>query len=180
MVNVANDNLVKKQKKFILIDEHIEIFKGLTLYFLGDNSVYDTSKGIFLGGDVGTGKTFMLMLMNYLLPIKDRFKTLNAANLSLEYQRQGTDFLTQYESGNIFIDDIGTEEIRKNYGTELNVVEYLTSVRYDKWHNLGTKTHFTSNIADDKIINFYGNRIYSRMMDMCNFIPMTGNDRRLT
>lgn len=154
------------------------------------------SKGILLMGKVGCGKTVIFGgLVNFLKIF--RFYKIN----SLKFEKLNVDFLPAYlfvegfsKKGydifgdglvvkdkkrpilleRLFIDDIGSENIVSNYGNTTNVIGELILRRYD----LQLKTFATSNLDRKTLKSFYGDRVYSRMNEMFNFIVVGGDDRR--
>lgn len=80
----------------------------------------------------------------------------------------------------ICIDDIGTEigEV-SHFGTRVDVIKQLLYARYD-YLNRGIKTHATTNCSLNTLASVYGERLYSRMNEMFNFVKLTAEkDRRL-
>ena len=65
-------------------------------------------------------------------------------------------------------DDLGAESNMKHYGHEENVMADIITSLYDKGHK--GRVHITSNLAPNQLIERYGERTASRMMEMFNFI----------
>jgi DNA replication protein DnaC len=77
----------------------------------------------------------------------------------------------------LIIDDLGFESEKSNtYGNVRDIMEQVLKERsniFPKW-----KTHFTTNLTEPQILARYGDRIYSRLCEMCHFVTMTNGDRR--
>jgi DNA replication protein DnaC len=83
----------------------------------------------------------------------------------------------------IIIDDIGTEPILNNFGTKEDVLTETINERYIFVENSRKKTealtYVSTNLSDEKLSLRYGERTYSRLRALCNFIEVTGDDKRL-
>ncbi len=142
-----------------------------------------TRTWIFSGG-VGTGKTCLasatvrgavelgfsakamsayefnsLMLTTHTSPIAERNALLHDV-MSVDY---------------LFIDDLGTEPMLKNV-----TVEYLLVLLEERLKR-GLCTLITTNLTPERVLNRYGERIYSRLSDKqhSKFVTVNGNDLRL-
>lgn len=74
-------------------------------------------------------------------------------------------------------DDLGTEYNAKFYGNEANVMADIIHERYELFKTEGLITHFTTNLLRSEMKEKYGDRILSRLEEMCNFITLgNGND----
>lgn len=150
-------------------------------------------KGIFLHGNAGTGKThtgyaickelekrgmkvMAFKALDILKMIKDDMKYQNID----DYETNGIkyfdemDFLNGLNSfkGILFIDDFGTEKAS----------EWVSETFYsiiDKRYEEMLPTIITSNWNLSTINKEMGDRMASRIAQMCDIIPMVGTDRRL-
>lgn len=132
------------------------------------------NKGIFLYGITGVGKThFMQAIAN----IK-RAKVENFVKMLVEFRyalQKGVYFDKLKELCNqdyLLIDDIGAEK------TSDFVVEFLYLVINERYEN-GKRTVLTSNLTLDGFKERYGDRILSRIGEMCIIHEMQGTSRRL-
>lgn len=164
--------------------------------FINEES-YSFQKGILLMGKVGCGKTVVFNGLVSLLKIFRFYKknSLNYEKLTADFfpaylfvegfSKKGYDIFSEgitirdrkksIISDRLFIDDIGSENIVSNYGNTTNVIGELILRRYD----LQMKTFATTNLDRKSLKSFYGDRVYSRMNEMFNFIVVEGNDRRI-
>lgn len=142
-------------------------------------------KGLYIHGPVGTGKTHSAFAM------KKRWDEINPTQLAIfwntgelladiraEYDRQSYDKkhtlqkLTEVQSP-LFIDDLGSEQAT---GWVLEQIYTLVNARY--MNNLPTV--FTSNLSVEQVGQALGDRIASRIVEMCEVIELTGDDKRLS
>lgn len=163
----------------------------------GEPIAGDPRKGIYLAGPTGSGKTICLEVMRlYALELdlaielpSDSggglvFKRLGwinhrADDISSEYMREGS--LERYKRTQILgIQDLGQEPEESLYmGNRIPVLRQLLEYRGDK---LDAITLITSNlpINDDggTLRKRYGDRVHSRLHEICNYIVLSGLDRR--
>lgn len=188
-------NFVLSQNKNYVIDEgNKEIFEMLCMYFSGDPAFelegMSLKKGIMLFGPIGCGKTSLMKMfaINTFKPfavvpcrvIADKYSSegataLNAySELAAAYPQQN---FGHSELGRCF-DDLGTEDSKKNYGNEVNVMQDIIYKIYD--NELIGDFHITTNLSGDEIETAYGTRIRSRLREMFNVITFdkSSPDRR--
>jgi hypothetical protein len=162
---------------------------------------YDLTKGIYLHGRIGTGKTMLMHAMQYVADaarlhtqyrivktttIADTIKAQayaderNAAQLAAD--------LRSLHHGHWCFDDLGedNEPISiKLWGNDTPIMSPLLSARYDAYLHQGLITHVTSNLRltspdpdETTIETRYGTRIKDRLKTMFNFILLDGDSRR--
>lgn len=185
-----------KHPDFVIDNNNKEIFEMLCLYFSGDAAFdlqgdgFSLKKGIMLYGPVGCGKTSLMKMfaINSFRP----FSVIACRSVADAYQQEGAGALTKYadlhpvfpdlnfgiaEIGRCF-DDLGTEENKKNFGNQVNVMQDVFYKIYDA--GLIGQFHLTTNLTANEIEESYGNRIRSRMREMFNVITFSNEspDRR--
>jgi DNA replication protein DnaC len=162
-----------------------------------------TLKGLYLFGGVGTGKTHIAYTMFKCSVVKARMisSTKNPNTYEKEeliykeerpifwnttelFREIRMDFDRSYEMkkrveeeimksrGLLFIDDIGSE---KTSDWVMETFYLIINHRYN--HRL--PIIFTSNLSISQLANTIGERIASRIVEMCDIIPIKGVDRRL-
>jgi hypothetical protein len=81
---------------------------------------------------------------------------------------------TNYADHYLAIDDLGTETLGRHYGNQVKRFSRGFNARYEK----KTLTHATSNLALEDLQQVYGDRIFDRMIELFNDIPLEGKSRR--
>jgi DNA replication protein DnaC len=143
----------------------------------------DKGKGLWLFGDVGTGKTSLAMLVSkaaleagrsvaiYSMPrllsdIKETYEDRSETSYMQLFERLvGVDLL--------HIDDLGAEK-----RTEW-VLEQLYSIINERWQEQRSVIVTTNLIDVDELRDQIGPRTVSRLHEMCDLIPIMGRDRRM-
>ena len=134
---------------------------------------YIPPKTVFIFGASGTGKTLFFDI------ISDRFnciRTIDVDKIEEEIIKpfgfREWQWFAQFDDCHLVIDDIGTE-------TDKQVINTIVARREKLWKNNGILTFYTSNLKNrDELEAKYGTRIKSRLLGQCNFIKLTGKDRR--
>jgi len=190
--NIIRQIGVHFEPKFV-IDEFNKIaFKELLLYFTGNEEFSgDLNKGILLIGEIGTGKSLIFKIFKYYtmnIIRTNSFQMHSSIDIVDNVNTYGSEYLQQYSHNldgskphpiRCYIDDLATvHEKIMHYGTEMNVIEQLISLRYNIFEKYGTLTHSSSNIYPSEMKDRYDMRIIDRMKEMFNIIELTGNSRR--
>lgn len=176
-------NKLGKNFEFKIDDQNSEIVDQLWLYTLGDSMFKgNLQKGIFLSGNIGTGKTFLLLTYVDFLGIVSRknYTILFPDTIHADYQSKGLDF---YRKRPLFIDDIAREQKKVHYGNVIDPVREITMIR----NRFPTQNFATANFQifaegkvkrDNELIKRYGAMIFDRMREMYNFLELKGKSRR--
>ena len=182
LVNIASEI------KDFAIDEHNKaVYSSVFDYFFGIEGDLDLKKGLWIEGDIGTGKSTMMRLFSELLKKQFKgFKIYDCTRVSNDYAINcDLDRYTYNQSGyngepvNMCFDELGKETIPSiHFGQKLNVMQHILHVRYTLWQGYGVKTFVTTNDGIKDIENKYGSYIKDRCIEMFNFVSMTGKSRR--
>lgn len=141
-------------------------------------------KGLYLFGPVGTGKTFAAYAIYRTLKENGKgVKIGNAAKIltdikdDFKYGSRDPYYASKFDAwvdftGIMIIDDIGAE---KPTEWALETFYQLINERYENMR----PTIFTSNLTVEEIAGRMGDRIASRIAEMCTIMKLDGEDRRL-
>jgi hypothetical protein len=182
-------------KKFRLYEEDLAVILQLVSGVIKDEKVaegfsLDLEKGIMLTGPVGCGKTSLMNLLRYLLPLDFRHRLHTCREISFEYSRDGHTAIHRYTKGSFSakrfdpiiycFDDLGLENETHHYGNSCSVMAEILLSRYDYYHSFGMLTHLTTNLNSLEIEKQYGVRVRSRLRDMFNLVafPADAGDKR--
>ena len=157
----------------------------------GEEIQGDLKRGIYIAGNTGSGKSWCLEVMLVYAQawgFKIRFEedkdarplfwAINRADdICYEYLNQGE--IHRFKKMQIIgIQDLGQEPKETLYmGNRLNVLQQLLEYRGDRGDQL---TLITSNlrISSETLKRDYGDRVQSRLVEMCNYFEIKGKDRR--
>ena len=172
---------------FKFIKEDIPLILQLICYFTNDKvnakeHNINLDKGIMLSGPIGCGKTTLLELIKTIAVPEKKFFFTTARDVSFEFLKDGYDVIHRYSKGipglhtkkNFAFDDLGTERNLKYYGNECNIMAEILLSRYELFSHPDPSqrvvTHITTNLSATELEEYYGNRVRSRLRDMCNLI----------
>ena len=117
-------------------------------------------------------------LMKYLAQTESKYSVKPCRDISFEFIQDGYEVIHRYSKGKLYqteprnycFDDLGTENNLKYFGNECNVMAEILLSRYDLFHSKQLKTHITTNLSASNIEKVYGNRVRSRLREVCNLI----------
>ena len=155
----------------------------------------DITKGLYIAGPCGTGKTILMRTLAQYLTIDNviylryeprmsepsrqlmTFYSANTNRVAMFYAENG-DLYQYLQQPAICFNDLGVEPQETLFmGTRLKTMQTIIQERGDA---RGLITHFTSNngIIDPETKTLYGERAQSRLVKMCNYYELTGDDLR--
>jgi hypothetical protein len=147
-------------------------------------------KGLLVIGNVGTGKTELFRILNsYNRYLKSpyEFKMDVAWRYADKFRKDGQDAFSGIGSHNMYFDELcltdengnPTKEHAQLYGNKILSGEEIIRIRSEVFKRKGFVTHFTTNVPLQDLHRIYGERAFSRLIEMCNVMLYVGNDRRL-
>ena len=193
---------------FQFTEENKDVIRRLTAYFFGlpgydlyvdDRWVsitnnLDLSKGIFLFGPIGCGKTFLMKVFQtaiYAAGLFDRtFKMKFLPELISEVKAgQNLKLIDRYYKEVRCFDDVGYGDANpKVFGNSVNILQEIINHRYQQYESKKLITHFTSNLPvqsaqdGDRLLEGLDKRIdercISRISKMFNLVLLNGPDYR--
>ncbi len=177
---------------FVIDDTNRKLMNNLFQYAEHRNGSYSIEKGIWLWGNIGTGKSTIIKILELYDKLSKGltiggypvggFRIESASTVAGKYSMKGADSLESYiyNSGNpstISFDELGREPCpTKYFGTELNVMQYVFQCRYELRYE--ALTHVTTNLSLEEVQNKYGSYIADRINEMFNVIELKGKSRR--
>lgn len=143
--------------------------------------------GIVIAGNVGSGKSVALKIAKLLCEVSGAKLYINSTPEKMDWKEQrSTDITTDFAVNGtledyckcriLCIQDLGAEPAETLYmGNRIPVLRQILESRGD---NPLLMTLATTNLTPPEIQNVYGERVRSRLFEMCNFLPLVGPDRR--
>ena len=152
-------------------------------------AAFNEGFGLYIFGNVGTGKTFLchaikkenrdcklINTLELLAKIKATFRNESAGVTESESEIidefSGESRWVSHPDGLLILDDIGVEKPSEWAQQTLFLI-------IDRRYQQLRKTVFTSNLSLDELSERLGDRITSRIADMCKVIEIKGKDRRV-
>lgn len=141
-------------------------------------------KNLYIFGDVGRGKTFLINSIakeildrNYSVLYLTATKLFSFMNDYLYAFSERKEELKErydliFESDLLIIDDLGSENDRNS--NESNLFEIVNDRMINKKPII-----FSSNYSEDELMEFYGDRIFSRIIGSSQVMEIFGEDLRL-
>jgi DNA replication protein DnaC len=192
----------KRSPKFVIDDENRFVYENLARWIHGDMQMMCVdpvtkalkpgrlNAGIYLAGNTGSGKSWALEVMsaytlldNVQIDLGGKRRCLcwdnvRAGTICDDYARDGS--IERYKRAAILgIQDLGAEPSESLFmGNRMNVLRQVIEHRGD---NPECLTMISSNLPmTHKILaDRYGDRVVSRLQEMCNYFELRGKDRRL-
>jgi len=175
---------------FVISEVDAPYYTALVKYFAGNST-----KGLYVGGEVGTGKTISMKIMQRMF---GGFSIISSRHLVREFLQSkvnGMDVLDLYGRNsfqkdangnrnikkpiNICIDDLGLDEVNsKLYGNQVNIFMEILLDRYECWIEFGMKTLITTNASPQIMEESYGLRVRERLREMCEYVTIVGKSKR--
>ncbi len=149
----------------------------------------DLNKGIYIAGQTGSGKSWAQEIMSNYARAQNIKSTIGNEEKCLFWKNFRTDTICdefsktgsidKYKNMTLLgIQDLGAEPSESMYmGNRVNVMQQVLEYRGDFTDKL---TFITSNLpmAHESLVQKYGDRVASRLNEMCNYFEIRGKDRR--
>lgn len=140
------------------------------------------NKGLYFWGSVGCGKTYACYALGRFVWCSNSRQSMKIETFDNILREVRDGFSTKVSEGNILakyfrcnhlvIDDLAA-------GSDTGFAERILLAITDYRHNNMLRTSFTSNLPPEKIKDIYGDRVFSRIMGMCEIVRMGGADKRI-
>ena len=155
--------------------------KEIQNFIFNFDRILSGCNGLYLYGECGTGKTYAFYAMQKVAIANElKFKIFNATTLlnkirsGFNKNSENDNFLEEIsEMGGILaIDDIGSEKLTDWVG---ETFYSIINTRYERM----LPTFFSSNLSLPELAEKMGDRIDSRIAEMCQIIKLSGKDLRI-
>lgn len=164
-----------------------QVISDLFNYFIGQPGTLDLEKGLWLEGDIGTGKSSLMQIFSkFMIGQGNGFLIHICSSIVNEYSLHGgLDTYTYNKSGYsgkpsmMCFDELGREPMPATYfGQKINVMQYILHVRYSLWQTTKLRTFVTTNLDSLAVEELYGDFIRDRRKEMFNIVTIAGKSRR--
>lgn len=141
-----------------------------------ENHGIHPQKGLLLFGMTGVGKTFSLDV--YLSETKKNpGHRIDGEKIEMGVSLYGAHYFERFLQDHMVWNDLGEEEKVMMYmGTTVKPAQSIIMNRHMRFPDLFT--NITTNYTVEILENKYGDRVFSRLQQMCTFIHVTGKDLR--
>lgn len=193
-----------RTKRFVIDNENRFTYENILRWCVGDTNMQAINpntkdiiegrldKGIYIAGNTGSGKSWCMEIISSFVSVvgigisydggddskeKMRFNIMRADNIVSDYLKYGN-IDNIKKAPMLIIQDLGQEQHESVYmGNRVNVLKSLIEYRGDFSNKI---TMFTSNypINHEQLCDIYGDRVSSRLVEMCNYFEIKGKDRR--
>lgn len=173
------------------LEVYKQIYEQFTKNLTCDITGRKDQQGILLIGPKGVGKTICMKVFQKMLKDTERRFKWVSATLLKDLVADGVSLVEIKEQygrgfhGDLYIDDLGFGAAEQNkFGNSVNIIAELIYERNELWLSERRLTHFSTNLAtkstetDLTIENFYGDRTYDRLKQMCKKIVWLGESLR--
>lgn len=135
-------------------------------------AMFENGRGLFVTGAAGCGKTKLISAIRRWMNRGTTNWMYCKDHKDLEYMRSQED---ENITGNVYVDDIGCEEIIHEYGNIVDVVgDYI-----QRYYYRGTGRFIaTTNLKSEEINERYGARCLDRILEMCVVLKLNGGTKR--
>ena len=158
--------------------------QNLLRYFINDPECkYPLSKGIFVYGAVGTGKTeimqaFFKFCEAHNLKKAFRFTSMSAVHIEAKTNKEFDPIAENVMYDRLF-DEFGRHAgAVLRFGDGLDINEALIELRYERWKRYGQLTHFVANATPNEIEGLFSPMIFDRVREMCTSVLFPGKSKR--
>lgn len=167
----------------VIDDDNRDVFTNISDWLIRNkNGVYDPTKGLWICGNIGTGKSTLMKAVLWFIHCYWRLDcgtTLNPKweNVPEFCGKYAVSGFSVFETIPMGLDELGTEIFPTNHsGNKLNVVAHILNVIYDR--NTDLPYIVTTNRSMKAILDNYGPRSVDRVGQLFNIVELNGKTRR--
>lgn len=170
---------------WVFSDEERLIIRNMIKYFTNDKSCeWPLTKGLFVYGLPGTGKTEIMQVMERFCIDNDLPKRFQFTSMAETYVKakteKGIDPITQNIQLDRCFDEFGlyTGAVM-TFGESLDINEAIIEARYKRFRQGGQITHFISNMTTPEVKAAFSPMIFDRIKQMCTSVYFKGESKRV-
>lgn len=149
-----------------IVDENIDLIL---------KTFEENKRGILLCGNPGCGKTMIFQILQRITHPQDErhFKIKSTMSAVIDFNNEGHEIFTRdFFSKNVLWDDLGLENKGKHYGNNVEVMEQILFIAYERYKTAGHLPSFTTMQLPKELEARYGAWFYSRLQEMCERITI--------
>ena len=157
-----------------LNEQQIETIRGLVAYFSGNKSQFDLKKGLYIYGNVGSGKSMLMKCLFEFAYLTDYEFSLTNFQIEMSQIKEDVNrpYLHTLVSNNRCFDEVGfgTSKVQR-YTNKVDVFEevmYARHIRFDKYRQ---KTFVVSNLPPSLFAEDLDPRMADRIAAMMQEVP---------
>lgn len=171
--------------EWAITDQFANTLRNMVKYFVNDSTgEIPLTKGLFIFGENGTGKTEIMQAFSRFTTQHDLTKQFVFCSMSEVYSRTRADKeydpVTINEQQDRCFDEFGRQVgpvLR--YGDPLDINEAIIEARYTRFRRYGQITHFIANMAPNEAEAQLSPMVFDRLRSMCTSIEFTGKSKRI-
>jgi DNA replication protein DnaC len=160
------------------------VVRNLVKYFINDSSgTYPLTKGLFVFGQNGTGKTEIMSALERFCYQYNLTKQFRFGSMSEVYNRTRSDKDYDPIADNQQFDRCFDEFGRQvgpvlRFGDPLDINESVIEARYGRFQRYGQITHFISNSTPNEAQAQFSPMVFDRLRAMCTSVIFSGESKR--
>ncbi|MCB0541866.1 MAG: ATP-binding protein [Saprospiraceae bacterium] len=184
-LRAAHISMIERDEfEWVLTDHDKENLQNLTRYFVNDSACkWSLSKGLFLYGAPGTGKTEFMQAFERFTLDNELKKQFQFTSLSTVYTRAKAERDYDPIKENIMFSRCFDEFCRyvgpvTRFGESLDITESLIEQRYERFKRYGQLTHFVANTTPGDALTNLSDMAADRLREMCTPVLFSGESKR--
>lgn len=165
-------------------ENELDIIRNMIRYFTNDRECkWPLTKGLFLYGLPGTGKTEIMQVFERFCRENDLPKQFQFTSMSEVYAKakvdKGFDPVTPNVQLDRCLDEFGryTGAVT-NFGESVDINEVIIEQRYPRFRAGGQLTHIIANMTPNEADGVFSSMIFDRIRQMCTSIHFEGQSKR--
>lgn len=180
---IFKEGIEKAAKNFVIDGNLIEVLPELIKHATNDiTGAYPLTKGIYLYGGVGIGKSNIIESLRAfsLAIVFKKFSIVNVSDLSIQIKiKKDYSVLEKYESGRWCFDDLGADNTVNTYGNTDDISKLLLFSWYEHQHKQNITLYATGNEDPETLFDRYQDaRFADRFRELFTPVLLTGKSKR--